>query len=109
MLDELNTLLKPAKAARVWRRIRDDIGLPGTRLEVVINLATCEAKACRTENELLAALTRRASIVVVPLHDRAERTLSRLREYRESESPIEPSAPAADVTPLKTEREAGSA
>ena len=101
MFDELNTLLKPARASRVWRRIRDDIGLPGTRLEVVVNLATCEAKVCRTDDELLAALTRRTTIVVLPLHDRAERALHRLREFRAGASTVESAGPAAEVSSLK--------
>jgi hypothetical protein len=101
-----STPSSPAKAGRVWRRIRDDIGLPGTRLEVVVDIATCEARVCRTEDDLLAALTRRAVIVVVPLDDRAERALDRLREFRAGESPVESAAPGADVSSLK-ERETG--
>lgn len=90
MLNELNVLLKPAKAARVWRQIREDVGLPGTRLEVVIELATCRAEVVRTDEQLVAALGRREPLVVVPLHERANRALERLREYR-STAPDKPS------------------
>lgn len=99
MLDELNTMLKPAKAVRVWRRIRDDIGLPGRRLEVVVDVATCDATVCRTDDELLVALTRGTTILIIVLHERAQRALHRLRTLRESE-PEDPAAPA-DVTQLR--------
>jgi hypothetical protein len=85
LLDELNMALGPKASTIVWRRIRAGLGVPGSRLEVVVELSTLAAGLVRSDAELVTALPRGESVVVIDLSARAGRAQERYRQFLEGE------------------------
>ena len=86
LLDELNSALGPKAARAVWRRVRREIGVPGSRLEIVIVLATLEARLARSDEALAEALPRGEQVVVVDLSARARLAQERFRGFLADEA-----------------------
>lgn len=80
-LDELSRKLGPKAAARVWRQIRNELGVAGKRLEVVVNLATFSATLARSDRELASAVPRGEKVVVVDLTERSARARERFGSF----------------------------
>jgi len=80
-LDELSSRLGPKAAAVVWRRIREQLGIPGRRLEVVVDLATFAAKLVRSDAQLVAALPRGQEVIVIELSPRLARARERFQQF----------------------------
>ncbi len=85
LLDELNARLKPKAARTVWRRIRDEIGIPGHRLDLVVDLSTNEPILARTDRQISAAIPRGERVMVLDLGGRARLAYERLDAYLHGE------------------------
>lgn len=81
LLDELNRALRPQAARSVWLAVRDEIGIPGARLELLVDLATLRAELIRSDAELLALLPRGEQIMVLDLGARVREVDARVREH----------------------------
>lgn len=81
LLDELNRALRPQAARSVWLAVRDEIGIPGARLELLVDLATLRADLIRSNDELLARLPRGEQVMVLDLGARAREVNGRVREH----------------------------
>jgi len=73
--------LRPKASAVVWRQIRERVGVPGKRLEVVVELATLAASLVRSDAELGAALPRGQEVIVIDLGARCARARERYRQF----------------------------
>lgn len=80
-LDELSSTLGPKAGAAVWRQIRERVGVPGKRLEAVVELATLAASLVRSDAELGTALPRGQEVVVIDLGSRCARARERYRKF----------------------------
>jgi hypothetical protein len=80
-LDELSSRLGPKAGAIVWHRIREQLGIPGQRLEVVVELATFAANLVRSDAELAAALPRGQELIVIELSSRSARARERFQQF----------------------------
>lgn len=80
-LDELSSILGPKAGIAVWGRIREELGVPGKRLEVVVELATLSAELIRSDTELAAALPRGQKVVVIELNTRCARVRQRYQQF----------------------------
>lgn len=68
-------------APKVWRQVRDELGVAGKRLEVVVNLATLVAGLARTDAELSDTLPRGESAIVIELAARSARARERFTSF----------------------------
>jgi len=103
-LDELSRSLGPSTSAGVWGQVREDLGIAGTRLEVVVELATLRASIVRSDTELGALLPRGEKVVVIDLSARSARAQERFRSFLASEAP---GRRVTGATPESAGREAG--
>jgi hypothetical protein len=80
-LDELSSRLGPKAATIVWRRIREQLGIPGRRLEVVVELATFAATLVRSDAQLASALPRGQELIVIEFTSRSARARERFQQF----------------------------
>jgi hypothetical protein len=106
-LDHLHFVLRPKAAKAVWQQIRDQLGVPGTRLEVVVEHATQRATVVRNAKELADALPRDESVTVVRLDLRVAEARERLRAFRagQANASVSTSSAAPAALPTASERE----
>jgi hypothetical protein len=81
LLDEINEALKPQAARSVWLAIREEIGIPGKRLELLVTLSTHKAQLVRSDAELAKLIPHGDPVVLLDLSSRAEAVNARVREH----------------------------
>jgi hypothetical protein len=81
LLDEINEALKPQATKSIWQSIRDEIGIPGNRLDLVVTLSTLKAQLVRSDPELLASLPRGEEVLIIDLSARAAAVDARVQEH----------------------------